>query len=47
MTHAEPNTALRALLQRADLSCEQLARRLNRLACQAGIARRVDLKTPY
>jgi hypothetical protein len=44
---AEPNTTLRALLQRADLSCEQLARRLNRQAAQCGITKRVDPKTPY
>jgi hypothetical protein len=47
VTHAEPNAALRALLQRADLSPEQLARRLNRQAAQCGITKRVDPKTPH
>jgi hypothetical protein len=46
-TEAEPNPALRALLESADLSPEHLARRLNRQAGQVGIAKRVDPKTPY
>jgi tetratricopeptide (TPR) repeat protein len=44
---AESESPLRALLREADLSPEQLARRLNRQASHLGVARRVDPKTPY
>lgn len=38
---------LRILLQRAALSPEQLATRLNQLANEAGLAARIGRKTPY
>src|SRR5579863_7133175 len=42
-----PGVTLRDFLQRANLTPEQFARRLNRLAAEQGLARRVDDKTPY
>jgi tetratricopeptide (TPR) repeat protein len=42
-----PGVALRAYLQRADLSPEQFARRLSRLAAEQGLNRRLSDKTPY
>src|ERR1043166_2828199 len=38
---------LRQLLQRATLTPEQFAHRLNRLATQMGLTARIDRKTPY
>ncbi len=46
MTGHSPGAALRGLLQRADLSPEQFARRLSQLAGEQGLAWRVDDKTP-
>jgi len=46
-TLAETSIALRALLQRAGLSPEQLARRLNQHAAELGLPNRIDPKTPY
>ena len=42
-----PRTALRALLQRASLSPEQFAKRLNVQASELGLKHRIDQKTPY
>jgi hypothetical protein len=42
-----PGDQLKVLLQRATLSPEQFALRLNRLAIQMGLAARIDKKTPY
>lgn len=44
---AEANVALRTLLQRAGLSPEQLARRINQQAADLGLPNRIDQKTPY
>jgi hypothetical protein len=46
MTMTAPG-GLRALLERAGLSPEQLARRLNAQAAELGLANRIDPKTPY
>jgi hypothetical protein len=44
---AGAGAALRPLLQRAGLSPEQFARRLNQRASELGIPNRIDQKTPY
>jgi hypothetical protein len=44
---AVPGAALRSWLDRADLSPEELARRLNVLASEVGLRRTIDEKTPY
>ncbi len=43
----DANGMLRTLLQRAGLSTEQLARRLNQQAAELGLPNRIDQKTPY
>ncbi len=47
LAESRPGAVLRALLERADLSPEQFARRLSQLAADFGLARRIDDKTPY
>jgi hypothetical protein len=44
---AEPGENLRALVQRAGLSPEQFARRLNKYAVGLGLSNQLDPKTPY
>jgi tetratricopeptide (TPR) repeat protein len=44
---ADPDVPLRALLQRASLSPEQFAKRLNAQASELGLKHRIDQKTPY
>jgi tetratricopeptide (TPR) repeat protein len=46
-TLADTGIELRALLQRAGISPEQLARRLNQQAAGLGLPNRIDQKTPY
>ncbi|HXS65052.1 MAG TPA: tetratricopeptide repeat protein [Streptosporangiaceae bacterium] len=43
----DPEVPLRALLQRASLSPEQFAKRLNVQASELGLKQRIDQKTPY
>ena len=43
----DPEVPLRALLQRASLSPEQFAKRLNVQASELGLKHRIDQKTPY
>jgi tetratricopeptide (TPR) repeat protein len=42
-----PGAGLRSWLDRADMSPEQLAGRLNALASEAGLRRTIEAKTPY
>jgi hypothetical protein len=44
---ADSGERLRILLQRAQLTPEQFAHRLNRLSSQMGLTERIDRKTPY
>jgi tetratricopeptide (TPR) repeat protein len=46
-TDSRPGPALRALLMRANLTPEELARELSQLAAGLGLDRRLDPKTPY
>jgi tetratricopeptide (TPR) repeat protein len=43
----DPDVPLRSLLQRASLSPEQFAKRLNVQASELGLRHRIDQKTPY
>jgi hypothetical protein len=47
LTATPAGGSLRSLLQRADLTPETLARRLNALARELGLSRQLDQKTPY
>src|SRR5690242_10029453 len=46
-TMGDSGERLRVLLQRAQLTPEQFANRLNRLSSQMGLTARIDRKTPY